>query len=272
MNVIVVWSSSGEVVAEQEINSGIRHARAQVALGVAAPLSGSFPAVASRWLVSTGRGVLHLLESGEAIAVTSRRAGSAFLWRDGHADHLRAWAAALGLELRTWFALSPELFGAGARTRGFVSLKWRPGRRLREPLHEILALRVHDADRLRALDAPWLWEYYGEPEALLAQADAYGAWEAGDLVSAAVCAMSAGRYADLSVATAPRRRRAGAALDACASLIEHLNQRGFQPVWNTAGGHTASLSLAEKLGFVPTGTFYRLSGPAGTNQTGRPPA
>lgn len=262
---IVVWS--GGHPEQKELPPESRRCSLLQRLRSSIPLSGSFPAVASRWLIHTGRGDLHLLGSGEVAAVTPRAGDAVFLWRDSAAGQIQEWLAARGGEARTWFAPSP---GAQGEWTEFVCLEWRPGSPPREPHHEILALRVHDADRLRALQAPWLWEYYGSPEALLAEADAYGAWDGGELISAAVCAMSAGGYADLSVATAPHRRRTGAATDACAALIEHLNARGLRTVWNTSADHTASLNLAERLGFVPAESFHGRTGRLGREAANRP--
>lgn len=268
---MIVWSPPGTAVAHHPLPETSRELEV---LCEAIPRSGLFPAVASRWLIGTGRGDLHVSESGDVIAVTSRFSCAAFLWRDYPLHRLQAWLTARGRAAETWFVPGPGAQGLKARpgTREFACLEWRQTTMPWERSHELLAVSVHDTERLSRLQAPWLWEYFGSPEALLAEVEAYGAWDGDELISVAVCAMRAGRYADVSVATAPHRRRTGAALDACACLLEQLSSREFVPVWNTAADHTASIGLARRLGFVPVGTYVGLSGLADEATPTRQPA
>lgn len=65
---------------------------------------------------------------------------------------------------------------------------------------------------------------------------------------------------ELGVETRPEYRGAGHARMACAALIERCLASGIEPVWSCRKQNSASLQLAQALGFVPTfeGAYYHL--------------
>ena len=59
--------------------------------------------------------------------------------------------------------------------------------------------------------------------------------------------------APLGVLTAPSARRQGWATRAAAVATNEALDRGLIPQWRARTGNTASLALAEKLGYLPLG-------------------
>lgn len=80
------------------------------------------------------------------------------------------------------------------------------------------------------------------------------------IVSTAFCAYRSGRLIELGVQTMPHYRSAGLGIHACAALIDRCIEMELEPIWSCSQSNTASVRLAEKLGFVASGAVpcYRL--------------
>ena len=81
----------------------------------------------------------------------------------------------------------------------------------------------------------------------------------GVIVSAADCVpFGAARYI-YAVATDPAYRGRGCAKAACLQCIHEVLSRGKCPIWSAEAENTASLRLAESVGFVRLGDSYSIS-------------
>jgi predicted GNAT family acetyltransferase len=77
-----------------------------------------------------------------------------------------------------------------------------------------------------------------------------GAFRSGRLAAVA-CSFFAGvRYEDIGVVTQPAERGQGLGMACAGALCAAIQGRGRQPSWSTSPDNTASLRVAEKLGFV----------------------
>jgi RimJ/RimL family protein N-acetyltransferase len=90
---------------------------------------------------------------------------------------------------------------------------------------------------------------YGGPEALLSAGVAAAAVREGQILSIARTAGRAGDFVEIGADTVPEWRGRGLA-SACAATVAGVVQRsGGTPVWSAGEGNTASLRIAQKLGF-----------------------
>ena len=67
---------------------------------------------------------------------------------------------------------------------------------------------------------------------------------------------------DVSIETLPSYQRKGFAECCARFMIRHMFKKGKQPAWGALKSNTASLKLADKLGFVPVGELYLFSRPS----------
>jgi GNAT superfamily N-acetyltransferase len=67
---------------------------------------------------------------------------------------------------------------------------------------------------------------------------------------------------DISIETVEELRRRGLARTCTAFMIEHMRERGKEPVWGAEDTNLPSLKLAAKLGFVPVDRLVLFSPPA----------
>jgi len=70
---------------------------------------------------------------------------------------------------------------------------------------------------------------------------------------------------DVSIETLPSYQRKGFAECCARFMIRQMLQKDKQPSWGALKSNTASLKLAEKLGFVPVGELYLFSRPSSEN-------
>ncbi|MDR0207513.1 MAG: GNAT family N-acetyltransferase [Bacteroidales bacterium] len=80
------------------------------------------------------------------------------------------------------------------------------------------------------------------------------------LASTAYSAYIHDNYLELGIETVGEYRGKGLAQYACSVLIDYCLQNNYEPVWSCRFENTASLKLAQKLGFepVPKRTYYKL--------------
>ena len=113
-------------------------------------------------------------------------------------------------------------------------------------------LTSNDAAAVRELspEVTWLAKTWGGLTGLAASGYAWGAFAEGRLVSLACSFFVGERFEDVGVATEPGYRGRGLA-HACASgLCRDIRDRGRRPSGSTSPDNTASLRVAEKMGFV----------------------
>lgn len=75
------------------------------------------------------------------------------------------------------------------------------------------------------------------------------------------CAMS-DKEASIGVDTVPKFQKKGYATLVCSAFIEHCLQNNLLPTWDADELNTASIALAQKLGFVRHRPFYELAMPS----------
>ena len=83
----------------------------------------------------------------------------------------------------------------------------------------------------------------------------------GKLATTAYSAFITEKELEFGIETMPEYRRRGFAQYACSALIDYCISNNYEPVWACRLENTASLALAQKLGFVPglTLPYYRLA-------------
>jgi RimJ/RimL family protein N-acetyltransferase len=112
-------------------------------------------------------------------------------------------------------------------------------------------LQPSDAAQVSGLRAgsSWIAKTWGGPTGLAESGHAWGAFVGGRLVSVACAFFVAERYEDIGVATEPEHRAVGLSVACAGALCEDVERRGRRPSWTTSPDNTASLRVAEKLGF-----------------------
>lgn len=77
--------------------------------------------------------------------------------------------------------------------------------------------------------------------------------ERGDVVASAHLNWQSPHFAEIAVNTLPQYRRQGWGRSVVAAMIQHLLRNGRMPLYVAAAENTASIHLAESVGFVDTG-------------------
>lgn len=77
--------------------------------------------------------------------------------------------------------------------------------------------------------------------------------EGGQVVASAGLNWQSRYFADIAVNTDPSHRRQGWGRSVVAAMVQHLLESGRTPLYVVAAGNTASMQLAESVGFVDTG-------------------
>ncbi|MGH7490936.1 MAG: GNAT family N-acetyltransferase [bacterium] len=120
------------------------------------------------------------------------------------------------------------------------------------PAQAIRRLEPADAFHLWGLspEVNWIVKTWGGPAGLAASGRAWGAF-ANDRLVAVACAFYVGeRFEDLGVVTEPEFRGMGLSVACAGGLCEDIQSRGHRPSWTTSPDNTASIRVAEKLGFI----------------------
>lgn len=109
-----------------------------------------------------------------------------------------------------------------------------------------------DAEHLRRLtpESAWIANTWGGPDDLAASGFGWGAFVAGSLAAVACTFYLGDRHEELGVVTEAPWRGLGLSGACAGSLCEDIRRRGRRPCWSTSPDNTASLRVAQKLGFV----------------------
>jgi RimJ/RimL family protein N-acetyltransferase len=108
-------------------------------------------------------------------------------------------------------------------------------------VHHLWALSPYDR---------WICKTWGGPAGLASSGHAWGAFVDGRLRSVACTFFVGDRYEDIGVVTEAPFRGQGLSVACARALCEEVHRRGRRPSWTTSPDNTASLRVAEKLGFV----------------------
>jgi RimJ/RimL family protein N-acetyltransferase len=119
------------------------------------------------------------------------------------------------------------------------------------PSVEVRRLQPGDAARVVGLPpkASWIANTWGGPAGLAESGHAWGAFVDRRLVSVACPFFVGERYEDIGVVTEPEHRGVGLSVACAGALCHDILRRGRRPTWTTSPDNTASLRVAEKLGF-----------------------
>lgn len=127
-------------------------------------------------------------------------------------------------------------------------------RRAAEPPRGVLVRRLlaGDAHQISGLrpELSWIAATWGGPGGLASSGHAWGAFVDGRLVAMASSFFVGERFEDIGVITEPEHRGRGLSVACAGALCEDILARGRRPTWGTSPDNTASLRVAEKLGFV----------------------
>jgi hypothetical protein len=113
-------------------------------------------------------------------------------------------------------------------------------------------LSAGDADHLAGLspEVAWISATWGGPAGLAASGHVWGAFRRGRLAAVACSFFVGVGYEDVGVVTELPERGQGLSVACAGALCGAIQGRGRQPSWSTSPDNTASLRVAEKLGFV----------------------
>ncbi len=172
-------------------------------------------------------------------------------------------AALQPVDLQPWiagFVDAPEPFVpllrttfADVRVWDRVMLDLQQAPRFTPPRdHLVRRLGPADTEHLSGMcaEVTWIGKTWGGPAGLARSGYAWGAFAAGRLVSVACSFFVGARYEDLGVVTEPEFRGLGLSVACAGALCGDILDRGHWPSWTTSPDNTASLRVAEKLGFV----------------------
>jgi RimJ/RimL family protein N-acetyltransferase len=109
-----------------------------------------------------------------------------------------------------------------------------------------------DTQRLGELSAEssWIAKTWGGPSGLASSGYAWGAFAGGRLVAVACTFFLGIGYEEIGVVTEPEFRGLGLSAACAGALCEDILDRGRYPSWTTSPDNSASLRVAEKLGFA----------------------
>jgi predicted GNAT family acetyltransferase len=113
-------------------------------------------------------------------------------------------------------------------------------------------LKEADARHLEQLgpESRWIYNTWDGPLGLAASGMAYGAFVDRRVVSVACTFSVSPRFEDIGVVTEPEFRGRGLSPECVAALCGAIRRRRRVPSWGTSTDNTASLRVAEKLGFT----------------------
>ena len=121
--------------------------------------------------------------------------------------------------------------------------------------YHIRPLRPEDARHLESLspEIDWISRSWGGPSGLANSRRSWGAFDHERLVSVACSYYVGNCYEDVGIVTEPDLRGRGLSAACAAKICQDIIGRGHRPSWLVASTNTASLRVAHKLGFSPTG-------------------
>jgi RimJ/RimL family protein N-acetyltransferase len=134
-----------------------------------------------------------------------------------------------------------------------IILELKDGPLLSQPV-EALVRRLEPADKpsLDGLgpEVSWVGKTWGGAAGLAASGMAWGAFVEDRLVSVACTFFVGEQYEEIGVATEPEFRGLGFSVACAGGLCADIRRRGRYASWTTSPDNTASLRVAEKLGFA----------------------
>jgi predicted GNAT family acetyltransferase len=141
-------------------------------------------------------------------------------------------------DLKTW----PRVGFAQQEVRGMVTANDYSVRRFAST----------DTRLLQSLDPglTWISNTWGGPHGLAGSGFGWGAFVAGQLASVACTFFFGAAYEDIGIVTEPQCRGLGLAWACAGALCDDVRARGHRPSWTTSPDNSASLRVAEKLGFI----------------------
>lgn len=205
-------------------------------------------------VLNTGHGTLTVDRWPEPRAVLAESAGNYTL----HGQP-GAFSPAELAELIQGFVEAPEAF-VPALQQAFPDLKtWQrvilEAREVHRPPApegvELRRLQAGDAGHLQRLSpvSSWIYNTWDSPEVCAASGMAWGAFEAGRLVSVVLPFFVGEQYEDIGIITEPGYRRRGLSAACTGALLEDILRRGRLGSWSTSPDNLGSLRVAEKVGF-----------------------
>ena len=99
-------------------------------------------------------------------------------------------------------------------------------------------------------DAAWISKTWGGPQGLASSGFGWGVFMAGQLVSVACTFFLGETFEDIGVVTESGFRGKGLSTACAQALCDDIRARGHCPTWTTSPDNTASIRVAEKLGFT----------------------
>ena len=126
---------------------------------------------------------------------------------------------------------------------------------LLEPAHSYLneavrLLTLEDVERLARSPTEVQGNGYKTHEAMVTDGTAAGAVVDGNIVAIAHTYAETDLHADIGVSTVEQWREKGFATAAASLVAQEIQARGKVPAWSCGGDNTASLRVAQKLGFT----------------------
>jgi len=97
----------------------------------------------------------------------------------------------------------------------------------------------------------WISDTWGGTAGLAASGMAWAAFDAGTPVAVAVPFFVGELSEDIGVVTHPEHRRQGLARSCAAAVVTDIRRRRHTPTWTTSPDNIGSLTVAERLGFIP---------------------
>ena len=97
----------------------------------------------------------------------------------------------------------------------------------------------------------WISDTWGGTAGLAASGMAWAAFDAGTPVAVAVPFFVGELSEDIGVVTQPEHRRQGLARSCAAAVVTDIRRRRHTPTWTTSPDNIGSLTVAERLGFMP---------------------
>ena len=114
-------------------------------------------------------------------------------------------------------------------------------------------LTVEDVERLAQAPTEVQGNGYKTHEAMVTEGIAAGAVIEGNIVAIAHTYAETDLHADIGVSTVEMWRKKGFATAAASLVAEEIQAKGKVPAWSCGEDNTASLSVAQKLGFTEVG-------------------
>ena len=117
--------------------------------------------------------------------------------------------------------------------------------------YEVRRVTAVDTPHLQSLSPKcnWVAKTWGGVAGLAASGLAWGAWRNGRLVAVACTFFLGKHFEEIGVATEPEHRGRGLSVACAGALCQDIQARGHVPSWTTSSDNSASLRVAQKLGF-----------------------